>query len=366
MSEFGVDAARSIGGEKVVDCDVHPAVFGADTLKPYLNDHWREMVDQRGIGELSSFTYPVHSPLSARSDWRADGPNPAAVSLDQLRSQALDAFGSSYAICNCLYGVQILHSEDMAVAFAQAVNDWIAHEWLDPEPRLRASIVVPMQNPQLAVDEINRCAVDRRFVQVLLLVMGDMPLGKRYYWPIYAAAEKHGLPVAIHAGSTYRHPTTSVGWAASHIEDYASQATAFQAQLTSLICEGVFAKFPTLKFVLSESGLSWLPAHMWRLDKFWHGLRMEVPWLDRLPSEYVKSNIRFTLQPMDVPDSELLLQRIIEHLDSDDLILFSTDYPHWQFRDSVIPKGFSQAQIEKIKVANPLATYPRLQEDLTR
>ena len=60
----------------------------------------------------------------------------------------------------------------------------------------------------MAVEEIERCAADQRFVQVLMLVMGDMPLGKRHYWPIYAAAERHGLPIGIHAGSSYRHPVT--------------------------------------------------------------------------------------------------------------------------------------------------------------
>ena len=89
----------------------------------------------------------------------------------------------------------------MGAGFARAINDWMAAEWLDKEPRLRASIVVPMQNPELAAEEIDRVAADRRFVQVLLLVMHDMPLGKRHYWPIYEAAQRHGLPIGIHAGS---------------------------------------------------------------------------------------------------------------------------------------------------------------------
>ena len=120
--------------------------------------------------------------------------------------------------------MQLLFSEDMGAGFARAVNDWIAAEWLDKEPRLRASIVVPMQNAELAVEEINRVAPDRRFVQILLLVMHDHPLGKRHYWPIYAAAEKHGLPVGIHAGSAYRHPVTPLGWPTYYTEDYAAQA----------------------------------------------------------------------------------------------------------------------------------------------
>ena len=129
--------------------------------------------------------------------------------------------------------MQLLFSEDMGAGFARAVNDWMAAEWLDKEPRLRASIVVPMQNPEMAVEEIDRVAPDRRFVQVLMLVMGDMPLGKRHYWPIYAAAEKHGLPIGIHAGSTYRHPVTPVGWPTYYTEDYAAQAPAFQQALSS-------------------------------------------------------------------------------------------------------------------------------------
>ncbi len=122
-------------------------------------------------------------------------------------------FDTRLAICNCLYGVQATFSEDLGAAMARAVNDWMAREWLDRDNRLRASIVVPQQNPELAAAEIERCAADRRFVQVMLLVSGELPLGRRQNWPIYAAAERLGLPVGIHAGSTYRHPNTPVGWA---------------------------------------------------------------------------------------------------------------------------------------------------------
>ena len=202
-------------------------------LHPYLSDHWRDIVIQRGVHELESIAYPANSPLTARPDWRLpNGKNPAPTSMRCAPTRSIP-FGTSIAIANCLYGVQLLFSEDMGAGFARAVNDWMAAEWLDKEPRLRASIVVPMQNPEMAVDEINRVAPDRRFVQILMLVMGDMPLGKRHYWPIYAAAEKHGLPIGIHAGSAYRHPVTSLGWPTYYTEDYAAQAPAFQAALSS-------------------------------------------------------------------------------------------------------------------------------------
>jgi predicted TIM-barrel fold metal-dependent hydrolase len=322
-----------------IDCDIHPAVPSLTALHPYLSDHWRDIIVQRGMHELNSIAYPANSPLSVRPDWRVEGIRPGS-DLALLRRHALDPFRTAIAIANCLYGVQLLFSEDMASGFARAVNDWMAAEWLDREPRLRASIVVPSQSPEMAVDEINRVAPDKRFVQVLLLVMNDMPLGRRAYWPIYAAAARHGLTVGIHAGSAYRHPVTSVGWPSYYTEDYAAQAAAFQQTLSSLICEGVFVKFPDLKVVLLESGFTWL---------------------DRSPAEAVRSNVRLTIQPCDGPPTEAMFQKLMEHMDSDELLLFSTDYPHWQFDgEDVLPAGLPQSMVRKIMIDNPRATYSRL------
>ena len=84
------------------------------------------------------------------ADWRDERGKPATTA-DRLGKEALDPFGIQIAICNCLYGVQAAFSEDLGAAMARAVNDWIAREWLDRDPRLRASIVVPQQNAELAV-----------------------------------------------------------------------------------------------------------------------------------------------------------------------------------------------------------------------
>jgi hypothetical protein len=70
--------------------------------------------------------------------------------------------------------------------------------------------------------------------------------------------------------------------------------------------------------------------------------------------------VRFTLQPFDVPNGDVL-NRIIDHVRSDELILFSTDYPHCQFDgDDALPDGLSDTMLRKILIDNPLATYPRL------
>ena len=220
-----------------VDCDLHPAVPHLTSLLPYLNDYWRDQVTTRGMVDLVSQSYPLNSPISARPDWRPVQGKPGSR-LEDLQTQALDPFQTAFGICNPLYGVQMVFSEDMAVAFCCALNDWLAKEWLDKDERLRGGIVIPVQNVEKSVAEIERCAADHRFVQVLMLVMGDMPLGKRHYWPIYAVAERLGLPIGIHAGSSYHNPPSSVGWGSYHIEDYVAQRSIWATDFSTL-CTGI-------------------------------------------------------------------------------------------------------------------------------
>jgi uncharacterized protein len=45
------------------------------------------------------------------------------------------------------------------------------------------------------------------------------------------------------------------------------------------------------------------------------------------------------------------------------MILFSTDYPHWQFEGlEAIPAGMAPALAQKIMADNPLRTYSRLNQ----
>jgi predicted TIM-barrel fold metal-dependent hydrolase len=352
--------SRAVALAGAIDCDVHPTVPDIQALVPHLDDYWREMVDVRGIDGFESRNYPPLAPLSARPDWRGLNGR-AAESVAPVRSQLFDHWGVDHAILNCLYGIQQIMDEQLAAAMARAVNDWIAAEWLNVEPRLRASIVVPAQSAELAVDEIERRVGDPRFVQVLLLVMGDMPLGRRFYWPIYAAAERHGLPIGIHTGSAYRQAVTAIGWPSTWLEDYVDQAQAFQAQLGSLVSHGVFNRYPGLKVVLMESGVTWLPAFLWRFSKNWRGLRMEIPWVERPPIEIIRDHVRLTLQPLDAPAEGDVLLRVIDQLGSDDMLLYSSDYPHWQFEgDEAVPDRIPEALRRKILIDNPRSTYPRL------
>src|SRR5437764_12383700 len=95
-----------------VDCDLHPAVPHLTSLLPYLNDYWRDQVTTRGMTDLLSQSYPPNSPISARPDWRPAQGKPGS-SLEDMQAQALDPFHVAFGICNPLYGVQMVFSEDM-------------------------------------------------------------------------------------------------------------------------------------------------------------------------------------------------------------------------------------------------------------
>jgi len=350
------DQTRDWAG--AIDCDVHPRVPNIGTLRRYMDSYWSETVEVRGIESFETIAYPRNAPLTARPDWReAKADQDAAKTSRAL----LDTHGFRFAILNCLYAVQMIRDEHMAAAFAQAVNDWVRHEWLDRDPRYRASIVVPYQSIDRAVAEIERCAADRRFVQALFIAGTEEPLGKSRFWPIYETCERLGLAVGIHAGSSYHHAVTGSGWPTYWSEDYAASSLAMHAQVGSLVAEGVFVKYPKLKAVLIESGVTWLPPYLWRLSKFWRGVRLEVPWIDRLPSEIVKDHIRLTTAPFDAPDDPEMLARIIDQLPSEDMLIFASDFPHWQHDgDDMLPRGLDRALVKKILIDNPLATYPRL------
>jgi predicted TIM-barrel fold metal-dependent hydrolase len=351
-----------IAATGMIDSDVHPAVPGMKALLPYFDAHWQEVIDARGIDGLDLAYYPPNAPISARPDWRQAG-RKAGSDLASLQKDALDAFGISHAICNCLYGGPAMYSEDLSAAICRATNAWIAAEWLDREPRLRASIVVPQQSPELAVEEIERWASDRRFVQVLVLAAHESLLGHRQNWPIFRAAEKHGLPIAIHAGSAMRHAPTANGWPSTLYEEHVAMSFTFQSQLLSLIAEGVFTKFPALRVVLLESGISWLPSFFWRSVKMWRGMRKEIPWVDTSPAAIVRDRVRFSLQPWDLPPNQAQLDQLLDHIGADDIFLFSTDYPHWRFDASdPVPKGLPSDLLGKAMRDTPLATYPRLRE----
>lgn len=324
------EAERGLTEVGIVDCDIHPAFASSESLLPYLPARWHRHYAIHGQRGYPGSYYPRNNPQAARTDSFPPSGLPAGADLPFLRTQLLDEWAIALGILNPLAGV---HSPlvEYSAALASAVNDWLTAEWLEPEPRLLGSIVVPYEDGELAAAEIDRLGDDPRFVQVLLLARTREPLGKKRFWPIYEAAVRHDLPVGIHFGGPGGSPFTGAGWPSFYLEDHGGMPQAFEAQLISLVCEGVLGRFPALKLVFIESGFAWLPSLLWRLDLAWEKLREEVPHLERPPSSYVREQLWLTTQPMDEPSRPAFFLQLLDQMAMNDRLMFATDYPHWDF-----------------------------------
>ena len=342
-----------------IDCDVHNVVGPIETLVPYLDAHWREVLATSQFAGPTDQAHPPNLATSLRDDLPDVGGAAPGRTLETVRAQLLDPLGIGCAILSCDYAVESVHNPDAAAALAGAVNDWQAQRWLEPEPRLRAAIVVASQQPASAVAEIERWAGDPRFVAVYLPVRSLVPYGNRVWWPLLQAISDHELVAELHFGGSPGTPPTASGWPTSWLEDYVDMASAFQSQLTSLVAEGAFDRFPALRVSLIESGFAWLPAFMWRFDKGWRGLRREVPWTRRPPSEYLREHVRVALQPLDGPPDPAALLRVIDQLGSDRMLMYSSDYPHRHSLEELaaVPANLPTSLRERVLAENAREHY---------
>lgn len=306
-----------------IDCDIHIDVPTVKALFPFLAEHWRTYITETAFKGPVDTSYPPGAETSCRPALRA-----APIGLDTVREQALATFQTDIGILTCTYAIDGVRNPFAAAALASAVNDWQVRGWLSQEPRLRGSIIVPIQDPVLAAEEIDRVGGDSRFVQVLLPVHAEALYGNRRYYPVYEAALRHDLAIGIHFGGSPGSAPTGVGWPSFYVEEYVGMSHVFQSQVISLVTEGVFDRYPALRVALLESGATWLPSLLWRLDKEWKGLRKEVPWVRRLPSEYVREHIRLTTQPIDLPGDAEAQAAILDQLNAGEMLMFASDFPH--------------------------------------
>jgi predicted TIM-barrel fold metal-dependent hydrolase len=344
----------------VIDCDVHVPAPETEVLGPYLSAHWREYVELTrfsGVAPLE-MSYPRGAPTTGEATViRAT--DSADRALDAIQAH-LDAWNARMALINCVYPLGTVVNPDLCGAIAGAINDWLIDAWLERESRLRASLVVPPDEPDLAAREIGRVGSHPGFVQVLLPVRSSALYGNRRFHPLFEAAARHQLVVGLHFGGyAMGAPPTASGYPTYYLEEYVGMASVFQSQLRNVIFEGVFDRFPETKLGLVEGGFSWLPALMWRMDSDWRELRRETPWLRRPPSEYVHEHVRLALQPVDSPQDEIDARRFFEQMDVEHYLMFSTDHPHSHFDSprEALPAGLDPAALHSILAGNASDFY---------
>ncbi len=124
----------------------------------------------------------------------------------------------------------------------------------------------------------------------------------------------------------------------------------------------MFGKFPGLKVVLMESGVSWLPAFMWRANKTWRACASRCRGSSAQPADdHARPRPRHHAAVRRSAGCRRRRRQLIEQIGSDKMFLFASDYPHWQFDgDDPMPPHLPASIVSRMCADNPLETFPRL------
>jgi uncharacterized protein len=337
---------------EIADTDVHESLASPAQLLPYLAEPYKTWIANGGFNP-PIFSYII--PFSvARADARPQQGGPPGSSLELLQEQLLDRYGVRWCLMNGHFHPTALQCQpDAATALASAYNDWLREEWLDRDDRLYGTICINGHDPAAAAREIERCATDKRFRQVMLSVVGTR-WGEERYAPIFESAQRNGLKIGMHLYGIAASP--ALGNPDHFVDMHSVENQGYMGLFASMILSGTLERFPGIDVALLEGGFAWVPSMLWRLDHYWRHLRGEQPLLTRKPSEYI-DRFLFTTQPLEF-DVAAQFTKIVEQLGTDDVIAYSSDYPHFDFDapNRAIPQ-LTPALREKVMSRNALRFY---------
>ncbi len=218
----------------------------------------------------------------------------------------------------------------------RAHNRHIA-EFCSEDDRLMGVAVVPLDNPELAIAELD-FVVENNMEAVWVphrAPIGFAP-GHVDLEPFWARLAAEGIPFVLHVGGSPLQALKSWSnngraavrdWMGGgenvRTKDAAVMHQPPETFLSMLLIDGVFERHPDLRGASVELGAGWVPEMLKRLDsilKIYSRVDESVRF-DRTPSEQLTQQMGFTPFPHENVAS------LIEQ-SNDELYLFSSDYPH--------------------------------------
>lgn len=226
--------------------------------------------------------------------------------------------------------VQAIPDTKQASEVAQRANDFLAEQIVRQPTRFRGFAALPMQSPELAANELERCVRDLGFVGALVNGFSQVEnpdhavyYDLKQYWPFWEKVQSLDVPFYLHPRNPLPkdcaiydgHPwLMGPTWAFG-------QETAVHA--LRLMGSGLFDAYPDLRIILGHMGEG-LPYSMWRIDhrNAWVKTTPKYP-AKRKIVDYFNEN--FYLTTSGNFRTQTLIDAILEI--GADRILFSTDWP---------------------------------------
>jgi predicted TIM-barrel fold metal-dependent hydrolase len=321
----------------IISADSHvlePGDLWSKALGARFGDKVPHVVENFG-GHAGSFFYLGRPGEAARIDElvNATGDDERLTSLVRagcdgaFRLALMKKDGVAAEVLNPTWGLWVprIPERELRQACAAVFNDWILDYCAADPKRLFGVGIVPMDDAEWAVKEVNR--IVRRGVRGVMVatqpIEGAPPYRSAVYDPVWAALEDAQLPVTLHiVTGRVRDPFTYHGAdergevPRSFIELFGEAAPVLANEF---IFGGIFDRFPRLKIMLSEYDASWLPILKYRVDRIetFPGL---AP-LKKKARAYIEENIFVGI----INDP---LAGKLRHEIGVDRILWGSDFPH--------------------------------------
>ena len=187
----------------VIDCDVHNVVGPIETLEPYLDDHWREVIATSQFAGPTDQAHPPNLATSLRDDLApVDGAAPGRTRGGAARPRARRARRPGGDPRLRLRGRERAQPRRRGRAGDSGQRLAAAPSGSSPSRGCaRRSSSPPSSRPRRS-PRSSGGPDDPRFVAVYLPVRSPIPYGNRIWWPLWEAIERHELVAELHFGGS--------------------------------------------------------------------------------------------------------------------------------------------------------------------
>jgi len=236
------------------------------------------------------------------------------------------------------------NDKDLALASVHVYNDWMIDEWCGGagRGRLIPLTIIPMWDPELAAQEVRRCA-DKGSHAIAFSEcppwLGLPSIFSGYWDPLWVACEDTESVVNMHIGSSSKFGEPR----GTDVPPFVGKSMSFQNALLCLgdwLASGLLERFKTLKIVLSEGQVGWIPFVAGRFDNEWElkdlwerDLHERVP---QRPSSYIAGRVYGCIF------DDLIGLKLRDEIGMSQ-IMWENDYPHG---DTSFP--YSRQMAEKL------------------